>query len=107
MLPLTDVDKVASRVVNKMLGAHAVEQVASEETQDAEGDDALRVIVVLTSDKTEALDDEAVLDTSLSLQTELQNAGEDRFAYVEYLTKEDLKLRKENEVIFESEDDQS
>lgn len=65
-----------------------IKDILTSETSDAEGRDALDVMVVLADG--DRLSGDEILDASLNIQRALYAAGDDRTAYVTYAVESDL-----------------
>ena len=89
------ISEIAERVARGQVADAGVERVVAEPTTDSEGNDALRITVVLKPEAAQSLSGDAALDLLVELQKELQNAGEDRFAIVQYATEQELEADQE------------
>jgi hypothetical protein len=58
---------------------------------DSQGHDALRVTIVIRPGAADKLKGDSVLDTLVEIQDRLREAGEERFAIVEYATQDELE----------------
>ena len=90
MIVLDEINSIATKAAKANLGADVVDRVFSEPTSDADGRDALHLTIVIAPESVQQLDGDALLDTLVQIQRDLQAAGEDRFAIVEYATNEEL-----------------
>lgn len=90
MITPAEVDTIAAAAARANLSANAVLRVFSEPTLDSEGKDALHLTIVVAPEAVDALEGDALLDTLVQIQRDLQKAGEDRFAIVEYATEAEL-----------------
>lgn len=90
MITTTKIDEIASRAARAKLPNNVVERVFSEPTVDSWGADALRLTIVIAANSVERIDGDSLLDTLVQIQHDLQNAGEERFAIVEYATQAEL-----------------
>jgi hypothetical protein len=72
------------------LGAANVDHVESEPTIDSEGQEALRITIVIPKGAVGRLSGDAALDTLVNIQQGLRKAAEERFPIVEYATQEEL-----------------
>ena len=57
---------------------------------DSQGQDALRITIVIAPGAETRISGNAALDTLVGIRDQLRRAGEDRLAIVEYATKEEL-----------------
>ena len=64
---------------------------------DAEGNDALRVNIVIQPDMLDHVDGKALIQTLMKLNKNLREAGEDRQSVVFYATEEELATSDEPE----------
>jgi hypothetical protein len=72
------------------LGADNVVRVEHEPTIDSQGREALRVVVVITSNATRKLVNGTALDALVKLQERLRQMREERAPIIEYATEEEL-----------------
>lgn len=91
MLTRAKVSEIVRGVASANLTSSAVRAVMSEPTTDSQGADAWRVTIVIEPGSEERLKGDAVLTTLVEIQDRLQAEGEDRFAFVEYATMEELE----------------
>lgn len=91
MLANQDVSRIADEVAKAKLPAGEIERVFVEPTWDSEGNDALKVTIVVPPGSVEHFGGDALLDTLVELQNRLFKAGEQRFAIVEYATQEEIE----------------
>jgi len=89
MLQLSEISRVVDRVARSNLRGEVV-RVLSEPTIDSTGEDAIRVMIVLTPGAADRISGEAALNTLVGIQRGLEEAGENRLAIVEYATEEEL-----------------
>ncbi len=82
---------IASDAARATLPRKTVERVISEPVSDSEGRDALRVTIVIAPNSVAKLTGDALLDTLVRIQRDLQEAGEERVAIIEYATEDELK----------------
>jgi hypothetical protein len=90
MLDLEKVSQIASGAAKANLGSQNVLRVESESTTDWEGDEALRLLVVIAPGVAETAKDNAFLKTLAQISDQLLDAGEKRFPFVHYATEEEL-----------------
>jgi hypothetical protein len=91
MLKPAQISKIAEEVAKAKLSPDVVSQVIAEPTTDSEGLEALRVTIVIESGAAIRLKGDSVLDTLVQIQDRLREAGENRFAIVEYATQDELE----------------
>ena len=97
MIEAADVARIADEVARKELGAENVVRVEAEPMVDWTGAEAWRVLIVLTADAISRISGDAALENLVGLQKSVQRAGEDRFAFVEYATEEELAASDDTE----------
>lgn len=90
MIEATDVARVTEEVARKNLGTSYVVRVSAEPMVDWTGAEAWRVLIVLAPDAVSHISGDAALDNLVGVQEAVQKAGDDRFAFVEYATEEEL-----------------
>jgi hypothetical protein len=90
MLPQTKINEIVAEVATATFTRENFEKVLSEPTVDSQGDEALRITVVIKPEAVEKLKGDPVLDFLLGIHHRLQEAGEERFPIVEYATPEEL-----------------
>lgn len=73
------------------LGQDHVVHVRWEPTIDSQGQEALRILIVITPDATQKLKGGAVLDVLVSLQRRLSEMRENRIPMIEYATEAELQ----------------
>ena len=96
MLELPKVDNIVKRVASTTLKRKAV-RVHSERMADADGQEALRVTIVLRRGSVDQITGDMVLDTLTGIDHALQVAQDDRFPYIHYVTEEELESRDDAE----------
>lgn len=90
MIEAAQIESIATKAAKARLPKKTVERVLSEAVSDSEGRDALKLTIVISPDSLPKLEGDALLDTLVQIQNDLQEAGEDRFAIVEYATQDEL-----------------
>jgi len=93
MIEAVDVARIADEVARKELGA----ENEAEPMVDRTLAEAWRVLIVLTPDAVSRISGDAALGNLVGLQKTVQRAGEDRFAFVEYATEEELAAGDDTE----------
>jgi hypothetical protein len=91
MLEKEKIEQIAKAVASANLASSSVSEVRSEPFVDSEGHDALRITVILTPGSADKISGDATLNTLVKIQSELQRAGENRFALVQYATAAELE----------------
>jgi len=91
MLKNDDVVDIATRVAKAKLGEKNVLRVLSEAATDSEGQEALRITIVIGPKVAKRLKGDAVLDTLAEISSRLLKAGEGRFPIIEYATEAELQ----------------
>jgi len=86
------VKKVASATLKRQ----AV-RVFSERTADSDGDEALRITIVLKHDSGDKIAGEMALNTLAGVDKALEAANDGRFPIIHYATEEELEARDEAE----------
>jgi hypothetical protein len=78
--------EIAERVAKAQIPGTGLERIVSEPATDSEGNEALRITVILKPETAEALTGDSALDLLVGLQNALRGEGEERFPIVEYAT---------------------
>jgi hypothetical protein len=91
MLEPAQISNIAANVAKAKLSPNVVSQAVTESMTDSQGHDALRVTIVIRAGAAEKLKGDSVLDTLVEIQDRLREAGEERFAIVEYATQDELE----------------
>ncbi|MGY3449757.1 hypothetical protein [Bradyrhizobium sp. USDA 4353] len=95
MLDNAKIAKIVREIATANLSSSAaVTDVTTAPYADSEGRDALRITIVVSPIEGTDIGGEAVLDTLVEIQEQLQAAGEDRFPLIDY--------EAENEVVGDS-----
>jgi homoserine dehydrogenase len=69
----------------------SVSYVSSKPTKDLDGNDALQITIILTSESSAAaMPPDAALKTLVQVHDELLQKGDRRFPFISYTTQEDL-----------------
>lgn len=90
MIEQKKIDQIAAEVARKNLGAANVSHVTSEPTIGLDGEDAIRITIVIQDDSLPKITGDAAVDTLVDLRDRLHAAGEDRPATVSYATPSEL-----------------
>jgi hypothetical protein len=98
MLDLIKVNDVVKKAATATLSGQAgVQRVDSEPASDSEGQEALRITIVLKRGSADKISGEKALDTLVGIERALREAGEDRFPIIEYVTEEELESSGDTE----------
>jgi hypothetical protein len=97
MIQASDVARIAEKVAREKFGTENVVRTTAEPTVDWTGAEVWRVLIVLTPDAVSRIPDDAALDNLVALQQSVQEAGDDRFAVVDYATEEELAAGDDTE----------
>jgi hypothetical protein len=73
------------------LSSSAFSNTFTEAAIGSEGQDAIRITIVIEPGAAAKPDGDAVLDTLVEIQDRLRDAGEERFPIVEYATEAELQ----------------
>lgn len=95
MIGQSELRKIVKGAAIATLPISTVKDVLVEPMVDSTGEDALRVIIVLEPDAVGRISGDAAVDTLVAMQARLRDAGDDRFAYIEYATEADLQKSDE------------
>jgi len=90
MLPETRLRTIVLEEARAVLAPNRVENAVVEDTVDSMGNDALRVLIVITSDAVPRLSGDSLIRLVTRLGDRLGAEGEPRFPIVEYATVEEL-----------------
>jgi hypothetical protein len=85
-----EIDRIVREIAKANLSSSNISTVQSSSMIDSEGQEALRIQIVLTPGSTDRIRGEDTLNTLYEVRYRLQEAGEDRFPIIEYATKEEL-----------------
>lgn len=89
MLDSQAITQIARKVASAQVAA-GLERVVTEPATDSEGNEALRITLVLKPDAAKKLTGDEALDLLVAIQQKLRAAGEERFPIVEYATEQEL-----------------
>jgi hypothetical protein len=90
MIQNTQIERIAKEVASANLSPQVVQRVISVPIVDSQGSDALRITIVIAPNSVDRISGDAALDTLAQIQSGLENAGEGRFAVVDYATEAEL-----------------
>jgi hypothetical protein len=91
MLDEKRIREIARQIASANLASTNVTSVSTSPTIDLDGNDALRITIVIEPGFESGLAGDAVLDTLVGIRDQLRRAGEERLAIIEYATEEELK----------------
>lgn len=90
-MQLDEVAREAEEVAKKNFGTQNVVRVMVEPMVDLDGDEALRVTIVIDPKIVDAISGDAVLDNLIEIHNRLWEKGEEeRLPFVEFTTEEEL-----------------
>jgi hypothetical protein len=90
MLPASRVEEIAHAAASLRAMTKSVRRVLAEPSTDSEGKEALRITFVLSDRGARELTGDQALDLLVELKHNLEQAGEERFAIIEYATEKEL-----------------
>jgi hypothetical protein len=90
MLNEARIAEIAREVAREKLTPKWFENVMVEPAVDSDGNDAVRITIIIAPSAVRRLRGEAILDTLVELRNRLDAEGEARFPIVEYATQEEL-----------------
>jgi len=98
MLELAEVNRMVKKVASANFKRPAgVRRVFSQRAADSEGEEALRITIVLKPDGLDKISGDMVLDTLVGIGKALRAANDERFPIIDYATEEDLESRDDAE----------
>jgi hypothetical protein len=97
MLAYDEIGRIVEGVAKPALGGANVVRVFAERGTDADGNDIVRVTIVLTPGAVDRIDDDALLHTLVDTNTRLRKSGEERQSVVFYATEEELAASGDSE----------
>jgi hypothetical protein len=83
MLDDKRIESIAHKVASANLSS-SLSNVLTTSIIDSEGQDALRIMIILRSGCSDALTGNVILNTIAEIHNKLQKAGEERFPFVRY-----------------------
>lgn len=96
MLHDTRIREIALHAAQLGIANNGIEKVLTEPATDSDGNDALRITLVLTPAAVQSLTGDNALDILVNIQQSLSREGEERFPIVEYATETELAETDEN-----------
>jgi hypothetical protein len=91
MLNAEKISEIVSEVVAANTSPSSVRRVTSEPATAFEGEEAVRITIVVTPDAVTQLEAGPVGDTVVTIMDRLRDAGEERFPILQYATEEELE----------------
>ena len=85
-----EINRIAEEVAKKNFGPGNVVRVQIAPMVDLDGDEALRVTIVLEPKIVDTVGGGAVLDNLIEIHNRLWEKGEERLPFVEFATEEEL-----------------
>jgi len=91
MLELAKINAIVNKAASAVLKRQAsVTRVVSEPALDSQGQEALRITIVLKTDNIDKITGDSALDALVNIERALRAAREDRFPIIDYVTEEEL-----------------
>jgi hypothetical protein len=90
MVALAEVEATARSAAVEALGFDRVDEVRAEPAVGSDGDEVLRITVVLKGGAGERVNDDGFLRTLLTIKRRLREAGDDHKTVIGYATPEEL-----------------
>jgi hypothetical protein len=87
----SEIIRIARRIADANLSSSTISSVHSEPMIGSEGQEMLRIRIILTPGSTDTIKGDAALNTLVEIRNVLQGKGEERFPVVEYATEEELQ----------------
>lgn len=91
MLSAEQISQIVSNVVAGKTSPSSVRAVSSEPATAFEGDEAVRIMIVLTPDAVAQLAAGLAGDTVVQIMDRLREAGEERFPLLQFATEQELE----------------
>lgn len=90
MIANREIDRIVETTARETLRKNSVVRTFHESTVDSEGNDALRIVIVLSPESVDRQTGEKVLNALTRIHDRLFEAGEERLPIVEYATEDEL-----------------
>jgi hypothetical protein len=90
MLDYAEISRIVESEAKPSLGKSNVVRVFTEPGTDADGQDALRITIVVAPEAVATIDGDTLLDNLLDIHDRLKEAGEERTPMVGYATEDEL-----------------
>jgi hypothetical protein len=91
MLDIDQISQIVTHVVEANTAPKGVQRVIAEPASTSEGEEALRITVVLTPEAVTQLASGHPLDVLVQISDQLRGAGDQRFPILKYATEEELE----------------
>lgn len=91
MLDTDQISQIVTRIVEANTAPRSVRRVMAEPASTSEGEDALRITIVLTPEAVAQLASGHPLDVLVQTSDQLRSAGDQRFPILKYATEEELE----------------
>lgn len=91
MLNAEKIEQMVREVATANLPPQTVLSVFSEATTDSEGEEAIRITIVIAPEGAASITGNAALDTLVQIQRRFSQEGEERFPIIEYATEDELQ----------------
>lgn len=105
MIDTMRISEIAGEVARTGVADSSLERIVTEPATDSQGNEALRIILVLKPDAAQKLTGDQALDLLVGIQRRLRDAGEERFPIVEYATEQELRVEDSQEESGSNEDE--
>jgi hypothetical protein len=90
MLDEDRIRQIASEIATANLSSSNVSSIAHSTTSDSQGNEALRITIIIKPGAESRIQGDAALDTLVQIQDRLRKEGEQRLPIVEYATEKEL-----------------
>jgi hypothetical protein len=90
MLNTAHIESIAKEAATAHISPQLVVRVVGEAIVDAQGADALRITVVVAPSAVDSITGDDALNALVEVQRRLEQAGESRFALIDYATEAEL-----------------
>jgi hypothetical protein len=90
MLDDKKIKQIATEVATANLSQQNFTSVLSSSSTDSTGHEALRITIIIPAGAENRIQGNATLSTLVQMQERLREAGDDRFAIIEYSTEKEL-----------------
>ena len=96
VLEAKKVEKIAKRIAVSNLTSANVSSILSSTTTDSTGHAAVKITIVIPPEAETRINGDAALDTLVQIQSRLRDEGDDRTPIVEYVTRKELKEKRDD-----------
>mgnify|MGYP003385677069 CR=1 FL=1 len=90
MLDFVTIERIATKAAMAQVPGTGLERVLINSVVDSDGNDALRITLVLKPEAVDSLTGDGALDLLLAVQQELSRQNEERFPIVDFATEAEL-----------------